>query len=575
MKYGLIRGGYLGKGIAMTKEMSRRSFIGGSALGALGLVGTAALAGCSPAAAPKEGTATDSAQGSGEPAWMTAPAKVADADIKETIETEMLVIGAGFAGLAAALSAAENGVKVLVAEKEPKFSQRGAGAGTINTEFSQTFEDGSVKSLEDAQFRWMQTCGNRPNESLIADFLNRSGEAGNWLVEIAKAHNCHIGLWDGYSRNPLLPDEPGYLIINGGDDITRTEEPFVAPELLYIDGQKAGVEYLFDAPAEQLITDDSGAVTGAIFKVADGYKKIVASKGVVLATGDIGGSEELCGYYCPIANTIPNIYTPIGANTGDGHKMALWAGAKIQDAPFPPMLHPQRWSDPFSNQLQGPFLYVDEKGKRFFNEGTWVQARSLQIMQNTADDCAYSLFDSSWPEDLLASLPYGGGMFWDMFREKVLSTPQTTVDYYAESIDKYMGTVYFKADTIEELAKAVGVPADAMKATVARYNEQCQDGFDKDFHKSKNFLFPLDTPPYYASKVGAVVLTVVGGVKINTQRQCLGEGGEPVKGLYAIGNASGDIYAVDYPINVPGNSHGRALTQGYLVGRILSGVEGK
>lgn len=559
----------------MTQELTRRNFLGASALGAMGLLGGAALAGCTPAqqSQPADTTTNQAASTDSEPAWMTAPEPIADGDIKETIETELLVIGAGFAGMCAALSAAENGVKVLVAEKQPEFSQRGAGAGTVNCDFSLTYGDGEVKSVEDAQFRWMQTCGNRPNEALISEFMNRSGEAGNWLVKIAEAHNCHIGLWDGYSRNPLLPDEPGYLIINGGDDITRTEDPFVAPELMYIDSQKAGAEYLFEAPAEQLIVDDSGAVTGAILTTDDGYKKVVASKGVVLATGDIGGSEELCAYYCPIANTIPNIYQPIGANTGDGHKMALWAGGSMQDGPFPPMLHPQRYSDPFSNQLQGPFLYVDEKGKRFFNEGTWVQARSLQIIENTADDCAYSIFDSSWPEDLLASLPTGGGMFWDMFREKVDSTYQTTVDYYAESIDKYMDSVYFKADTLDELAKKIGTPAEDLKATVARYNELCAAGSDEDFHKAKQFLYPIDQPPFYASKVGAVVLTVVGGARIDTNLQCLNENGEPIEGLYAIGNASGDIYAVDYPINVPGNSHGRALTQGYLAGRIIAGKE--
>lgn len=562
----------------MKKEFTRRSFIGASALGAMGLLSGTTLAGCTPAGkAPDKGGGTSSASSASnnesQPDWMNAPDPIADADIKDTVETEMLVIGAGFAGMTAALSAAQNGVKVIVAEKQSEFSQRGAGAGTVNCDFSLTFGDGAVKSIENAQFRWMQTCGNRPNESLISEYMNRSGEAGNWLVGIAQAHNCHIGLWDGYSRNPLLPDEPGYLIINGGDDITRKDDPFVAPELMYLDSQKAGAAYLFDAPAEQLTVDGDGAVSGAVLKTKDGYKKVVASKGVVLATGDIGGSKELCAAYCPIANKIPNIYQPTGANTGDGHKMALWVGAAMQEVPFPPMLHPQRFSDPLSNQLQGPFLYVDEKGKRFFNEGTWVQARSLQIIQNTADDTAYSLFDSSWPEDLLASLPTGGGMFWDMFREKGDSSYQTTVDYYADSIDKYMDNVYFKADTLDELAKKIGVPAEDMKATVKRYNELCAKGFDEDFHKSKAFLFPVEKPPFYASKVGAVVLTVVGGTRINTDLQCLDADGKPVSGLYAIGNASGDIYAVDYPINVPGNSHGRALTQGYLVGRIIAGKE--
>lgn len=559
----------------MGTEYTRRGFLTGSALGAMGLLGGAALAGCAPSSdIPDEQVKRDgAASGSEDPSWLVAPEGIPDSDIVETVETDVLVIGAGLAGVAAALSAAENGLDVIVSEKMEKISERGAGAGTINCSDSVSFPDGTCKSVEDAQFRWMQTCGNRPNEALVAQYLNRSGEAGDWLAEKARAHGCHIGIWDGYSRNPLLPDEPGYLVINGGDDLDMPDMPFVGPEVLYLDSVEAGATYLFESPAEQLVKDDSGAVVGAVLNTDEGYKKVLASKGTVLATGDIGGSEEMCDYYCPIANTIPNIYTPMGANTGDGHKMALWAGAQMQETPFPTALHPQRWADPSSNQLEGPFLYVNEQGDRFFNEGTWVQARSLQIMQNTANDCAYSIFDASWPDDLMDSFSSGGGMFWDMFREKGTSTYQTTVDYYADSIEQYLDDVYFKADTLEELAQKIGVPADTFADTVARYNELCATGYDEDFHKNRQFLYPIETPPFYASKVGAVLLVVVGGIQISTNLRCLDSEGEEIEGLYAVGNVSGDLHAVDYPINVPGNSHGRALTQGYLIGRMLAGVE--
>ena len=171
------------------------------------------------------------------------------------------------------------------------------------------------------------------------------------------------------------------------------------------------------------------------------------------------------------------------------------------------------------------------------------------------------------------SLPEGGGMFWDMFRYKGESDYQTTVDYYAQSLVDYNDYTYFTADTLEELAEKIGVPADALTATVERYNELCAKGVDEDFCKNPRFLYPIDEPPFYASKVGAVLLAVVGGAVINTDFQCLKQDGEPIEGLYAIGNTAGGTYAVDYPINIPGNSHGRALTQGYLCGRKLAGAE--
>ena len=510
----------------MALEMTRRNAIAAAAVAGVAAAGVAGTAHAEVEKQASAGVITadasiDSATVFGftseKPAFMTAPEPVADDQIVDTAETE----------------------------------------------------------IPSAEFRWMQTCGNRCNEVLIAQYMARSGEAADWLCEAGEKHHCSMGIWDGYSRNPLLPDEPGYVCMGGTDesDLTIPGGSFVAADVCHLEAIENGAEFRFNTKAEYLLQDESGAVTGAVVSDADGYKKIVASKGVVIATGDIAGDEEMCTYYCPEALPVQSVNTPVGANNGDGHKMILWAGGTMQSAPFPPMLHPQRWADPGSNQLEGPFLYVNEKGERFFNEGTWVQARSLQIMKHTADDCAWSIFDSSWPEDLMASFPYGGGMFWDMFRYKGESDYQTTIDYYTQSLIDNEGYTYEKADTLEELAEKIGVPAEQLTATVERYNALCAEGVDEDFCKNPALLYPIDEPPFYASKVGAVLLEVVGGAKINTNLQCLDGEGNPIPGLYAIGNAGGDSYAVDYPINVPGNSHGRALTQGYLVGRKLAGVE--
>ncbi len=569
-------------------QITRRNFVEAAALGAAGMA-AAGAAGTAMAQDASEkqasaGVITGAASNPDpspfgftfdKPDWMRKPDPIPAYKIGAKDSTEILIIGAGLSGCAAAYAAAQNGAKVIVVEKMQQISERGAGAGTINSAFAQTFEDGTVKDPAAAEFRWMQTCGNRLDENLVAEYMRRSGEAGDWLVEAGKKHKCKMSLWDGYSRNPLLPDEPGYVTMGGTDesDLTIPGGSFVAADVLHLEAIEAGAEFRFNTQAVQLVQDATGKVTGAIVEDKDGYSQIDASTGVVIATGDIGGSQEMCDYYCPIANTIPSVYTPEGANTGDGHKMILWAGGVMQESPFPLMLHPQRWADPTSNELEGPFLYVNEKGERFFNEGTWVQARSLQIMQNTADDCAWSIYDSSWPEDLADSLEIGGGMFWDMFRYKGESDYATTVDYYKQALVDNEGSTYFKGDTLEELAEKIGVPADALVATVERYNELCDKGVDEDFCKNPRFLYHIDEPPFYAAKVGAVLLEVVGGAKINTDFQCLNEEGEPIDGLYAIGNASGGTYAVDYPINVPGNSHGKALTWGYVCGRKLAGAE--
>lgn len=537
------------------------------AAGALGLTA------CSPAVSV-DVAASSSAADDGKPSFFTAPDPIADSEIAETVETEVLVIGAGYSGLASAVSAQENGCQVIVAEKTAQANGRGAGTGVINSSYAVS-QGCEVKDKAAAAFRWSQTCGNRCNESLVGLFFEQSGPAMDWLLGKAEKYGVKVDLWDGYSRNPLLPDEPGYHMLSADMEASGMadfdQSKFFTVELLYHIACDAGIEFIFESPACQLIKEGD-RVVGAILETADGYKKVLASKGVVIATGDIAADEEMVDYYCPIVKKAEPIYTPVGVNTGDGHKMALWAGAAMQDGPFPPMLHPQRYCDKSSNQLQGPFLFVNQQGKRFFNEGTWVQPKSLQIMMNTEEGIAYTIFDSSWKRDLMASFPYGGGMFWDSFRYVGSSSYEDTITYYENSLEEcYELGSAFKADTLDELAEMIGAPADELKATVERYNSLCEAGEDTDFCKNPNLLFPVMEPPFYSTKVGACLLTIVGGIKVNADLQALDSNAQPIEGLYAVGNASGDSYAVDYPINVPGNSHGRALTWGYHVGRVLGG----
>ena len=128
----------------------------------------------------------------------------------------------------------------------------------------------------------------------------------------------------------------------------------------------------------------------------------------------------------------------------------------------------------------------------------------------------------------------------------------------------------WKADTLEELAALIGVPEETFLATVKRYNELVYNGRDTDFGKRRELLTALNTPPYYAIKFGPSLLTIPAGLKIDVKLRVLDRDRRPVPGLYAVGNASGSIYAVDYPLTIPGNDLGRCLTWGYLCGRALA-----
>ena len=547
----------------MANGISRRGFLTGAAL--TGVAATAAsITGCG---SPKAASSKESAAASGAAAtgysWETAPAAITD--IAKTVDTEILVIGAGISGCACACAAAEKGGKVTVVEKTKSWNGRGGGFGAINSRYMDQL-DIKVDKVN-AKQHWIAQCASRANEDLIVKFFNHSEEATNWLLDKAEAEGCSVMVGAFYSHDDVYAEQPGYHMVMAPQGGKLTSTGFVGAELCYNDAVKAGAEFVFEAPAEQLVTE-GGKVKGAICKTKDGYVQFNASKGVVLCTGDIGGNREMCEAYAPICVEYGfdrSQYTPTGVNTGDGHKMGMWAGAQLQDLPLPTMMHPQAFC-----WFHGPFLFVNDNGERFMCEDTWVQGKSLAINRQPNGE-AWSVFDANWQTDLVNGLPYGGGMFWDSFRPYG-SDLSLAPAYFETQIPKYIETgMAYQADTLEELAKKIGCDEKTFKATVDRYNSMCEKGEDTDYYKKPVFLTPVKQGPFYALKVGPALLTVTGGLKTNVDFQCLDKDGKVIEGLYALGNVMGDVTAVDYPINVAGNSHGRCITYGYLLGHDLAG----
>lgn len=542
----------------MSNEISRRGFLtGAAAASAAAVVG--GLVGCAPQSASDSSSSTSTAA-SGGYSWETAPEAITD--IVSTVDCDILVIGAGISGCATACAAAEAGGTVTVVEKTSSYVGRGGGFGALNSRYME--QVGAVVDKVNAKQHWVAQCASRANENLIVKFFNASEEASNWLLDKADAVGSMVMVGAFYSHDDVYAEQPGYHMVMGGDGM---ESPaFVGAELLYKDAVKAGAEFIFDSPAEQLVTSD-GKVTGAICKGADGYVQYNANS-VVLCTGDIGGNREMCEAYAPICCDYGferSQYTPQGVNTGDGHQMGMWAGAQLQDLPLPTMMHPQAFC-----WFHGPFLFVNDNGERFMCEDTWVQGKSLAINRQPNGE-AWSVFDANWPTDLTNGLPYGGGMFWDSFRPYG-SDVSLAAEYFAEQIPTYIESgIAYQADTLEDLAKQIGCDASAFTATVDRYNGMCAAGEDTDYYKKPVFLTPVKEGPFYALKVGPALLTVTGGLKTDIDFKCLDAEGNAIEGLYALGNVMGDITAVDYPINVAGNSHGRCITYGYLLGRELAG----
>ncbi|WP_350454763.1 FAD-dependent oxidoreductase [Slackia heliotrinireducens] len=545
----------------MKNEISRRSFLTGATVAGIAAAG-AGLAGCSNQ--PQTVADPDVAAGFAGYAWETPPEPITD--IAEFVDTDILVVGAGLSGCACACAAAENGGRVTVVEKTSSWNGRGGGFGAIKSRYMD--EQNIVVDKVNAKQHWIAQCASRANEKLISKFFNDSEEASNWLLDKAEKRGCFVMVGAFYSHDDVYAEQPGYhmVMVPEGGELTSTG--FAGAELLYLDAVEAGAEFVFDSPAVQLVTSGS-RVTGCICETAEGYVQYNASKGVVLCTGDIGGDLEMCKAYAPICveyGQPRSQYTPVGVNTGDGHKMGMWVGAQLQDLPLPTMMHPQAFC-----WFHGPFLFVNDNGERFMCEDTWVQGKSLAINRQPNGE-AWSVFDANWKTDLVNGLPYGGGMFWDSFR--AYGSPlEEAPAYFETQIPLYIEQgIAYQADTIDELAEQIGCDASTLNATVERYNGMCEAGEDTDFYKKPVFLTPVKEGPFYALKVGPALLTVTGGLRVNEQFECLDLDGYPIGGLYALGNVMGDVTAVDYPINVAGNSHGRCITFGYDLGRDLAGA---
>ena len=560
-------------------KITRRDFLKGTAAGAAALTLTGLGLG--------KGTEAEAAglnRYDQKPKFFTNPYNHTEADAARVFTTEVVVVGAGNAGCAAAAALVDNGVQTIVIEQQEKIHGQGGGVGMVNTKFVQKqVDDGILEGLTDVvqhQNIWIQRCGSRVNEALVSMWFNYAPVAGNWLIDKAAEYGVFPASFRAHAPKAIVPETYDYHFFRSDGSYSFMDNPrcgwFAPTNVCFVDstnGEKheKPATYVFGAKAQDLLVVD-GAVKGVFAERAGELLLFKATKGVILSTGGIHEDPDLCAYYCDdYVNRVQRCeHNPKGFSTGDGHKMGLWAGAKMQEGgPFPLMLHPQA-----NAMFHGCFPFVNLEGKRFMNEGAWVQGKSMNIMNQTGN-IAYSIFDSNFGTYNRQSLEggTGGGMFWDTL-SNALGDPFTDDDVTRMVEGDINNGNTIVADSLEELAEKLGIPVDEFTATIARYNELVEKGFDDDFHKPVEFLYPVKDGPFYAAKIGIALLAIVGGLDVNTDLQVLNTDRQPIKGLYASGNTSGGAYAIDYPINCAGNSNGRCFIWGYRLGEGLSAVEG-
>lgn len=496
--------------------------------------------------------------------WAKEPEKIPEEHIAETLETEVLIVGGGIAGLAAAARCTDLGIECAVLEKYHGLVARGAHIACLD---SPVMREKGV-SIDKRQFArdWMRLCGSRVDERLLWLYINNCSEAVQWLCDLG-GDDVELKLFGGRYKGPDFTEYDGthYMVRKAGSKRYKSAGGArLMCEILQercLEG--SGNRIIRNTRAQYLEKNGEGKVCSAIALCEDGkYRRYVGKKAVILATGDIGSNPDMLKTFCPMG-LIPerNGYAPvdpktrIGLNTGDGHRMAYWMGARFETPSWALSLHLLAYSI-----YVFFFLFVNREGKRFMNEDTWVQAKSIRCLMQPRGEFAYTVFDSKWFKELGERIEITGGQFTEPLQADYgyKWSDDIGID---KQIERYVekGTC-FKADTLEELARLMDVPEENLKATVERYNELYRNGEDTDFGKRSELLTSIEKPPFYALKWGPAILNVHGGVLTDTEMRVLNDNMEPIPGLYAVGNTAGGLYGVDYPLLWNGNSHSRALT---------------
>lgn len=488
--------------------------------------------------------------------WRTPPEPIPEEKIAETVETDVVIVGGGIAGMAAGARCTQLGLRCIVIEKFHGLVARGAHVAALDSKVMR--ENGVHIDRQQFARDWMHISGSRVDERLLWLYINKSPEALQWLLDIG-GDNVECRLFGGNYKGPDFKEYAGTHIVVKKPECTKYKNPLGAMlmcEMLQDVILEGGNRIVRRTRARMLEKDENGRVVSVTAMCEDGkYRRFRGPRGVILATGDIGGDPEMLAEFCPLGlRPNRNAYSPKGLNTGDGHKMAYWAGAVFEDPSWALSIHLLAYS-----LYVFFFLHVNRRGERFMNEDTWVQAKAIRCLEQPQGDFAFSVFDKKWFKEVGERVRLAGGQFTEPL-VCLYGQPWSEDNGIDKVVERYVknGTC-FKADTLDELARQMEVPAEALRATVARYNDLYKLGEDVDFGKRKELLTSITEPPFYALKWGPALLNVHGGVLIDTSMRVLDKDSEPIPGLYAVGNAAGGLYGVDYPLLLNGNSHGRAL----------------
>ena len=562
--------------------ISRRNLFKAAGVTAIAAAAAGTLTGCGKGYVNDAEDKNLTTQAPAGPSWLGSAPEIAESDITETIDTEVVVVGCRTGGLPAVISAAENGAKVLGIEQMSAIATPREDLGAINSryqlaafeEFPQ-FEIDKMEAMEDI----VRYANGFVNYDLIKLWADESGAMIDWIADIVE-RNGEFKMWFEGSIGTENTGARDKAWATGHSPEKLTDDEAVTFGTCLRDyAIELGAEFRYDTMLVKCEQNSDGRVTGVICQDGNDlhYIRVNASKGVILATGGYVSNTEMVEARQAWNNRL-KINVPVGGScTGDGIKAAMWCGASIDPLGCAVTFNRAccKPDEVAGSDLKGkwfwfgeqPFLKLNLKGERFCNEsGPYDYMLHSTIMQ--PHQTYVDIWDANHAAQAEAFDEVGCCRLFPFPNGAKNNIPMQVVD---GMIDKLIEDGYVqKADTMEELAEKLNLPVETTVASWKHYNEMAAAGEDTDYYKEKHRLMAIDTPPFYGVRTGAWFLATLDGVTIDTNMHPCDENGDPIEGLYLTGNDSGGFFSVSYPNLLTGLACGRTMTFGRRAGMLAA-----
>lgn len=489
---------------------------------------------------------------------------------EKTVDADVVVVGSGMTGIAAALSAQDAGAgKVVIVEKLPFF---GGVSQTCLGYYRAPYEN-SPEAIDNFIFynrhMWM---GSMQDETIDDQY-----PYPEWTEKFANTIFPALEFIEGHGA-PLFYDKDH--CINGRPDL-RCQYPYYSVEGLdspdivgtsfaqYLEEFKErGGEVYLECPVTELITDGSGAVVGCKAEGRDGHYTFNA-KAVVLAAGGYGANPAAIAEYAPAYNGEENV-TLVG-NVGDGIAMGREVGGAIYDDGMfmgqsgVSLMTDYEMVHPYTDSVfPKTGIYVNQQGLRINSETPEPYTGGSTYVNADTKDYYWAIINA---EEASHSSDHLEGNV----NTAAITSDTQFIDVCEEQLA--LGNErYFKADTLADLAKQIHIVPNTLRYTLNRYNGFCEQGEDADYFKDPYHLhtMPQDSGPWYAVKCYMLYFGTIGGLKTNTDTAVLTESGEVIPGLFAGGEtANHAVFNLSY---LGAISMTYCLVSGYLAGQSAAAV---